>query len=686
MQMGSVSTDDSYSPEELKKITQQFLPAGATLLAPEQPAEKERQGQELILAADLNRDGRPEVIAGYRVSQGGVGVMVLQKKEKWGKVWQQEGKGYSLERLQAADITGDGQQEMLIGGTIGASAGNGLDILSWQDEALQKIASLGYHRLEVEDLAGEYGRDGKQELAVWSKDTGDAFSVEVLRWDGQKLAPAEDVYAVYFPRVVEYYRKKTEEYPAGLYWYYLADALTWVNDYQGALSAAEEGMAQNDVLYPGKSSFQMAIARAYLGLGRYQKALEVYQGIIDFGKNIKPEQDKQLSSRASGAQERLPGFSMRAAAEAYYGAGEAYLGLGKIELAEENFKKAAAFIPDWDKPRRALARLPLQEVAGRIYGYWANTKPENFAVKFRDFADWAKKQELPGGKKLTLYFTPVEGGDLKTVTHGLLVDWAATEDFSSGVQAHGIYWIQSGQLKSQVLYSVDAFNHGLDASRAVLQARLAHKLDGGENRYPELGVVYDSTYGGSGNPQPVFYLWQLRDSRWQVLWRSDENHSWRNSRGKLNFTGPGLEEFTLESDSWLVNDGKDTIFHESNLGPHRRFLDTWQRKNDHYERKETRTLPSAYNTLVELIYCLSTGREEEAAKLVADAGLLRQAKEYGLTQEPFGQGWLLDLSGPQVEQSGPLTVTNGPAAGVVVEFVEQNGQWLIKMIYRKETR
>ncbi|MEW6425082.1 MAG: FG-GAP-like repeat-containing protein [Bacillota bacterium] len=684
-----------FDAEELKQIAQQFLPAGAVFLtsAPAQPPEKttpDAGSRELIQAADLNSDGRPEIIAGYRVSQGSVGVMVLQKKEQWTKVWQEEGKGYNLERLQLADVTGDGQDELLIGWTIGASAGNGLDILAWQGDGLKQIARTGYHRLEVADLAGEYGRDGRQELAAWVKDTGDAFSVEVLRWDGQKLAPAQDVEAAYFPRVVEYYQQKVKETPqVRVYCYYLADALARAKDYQGALAAVEKGMALNKNAYPNDDHFQLVKGRAYLGLRRYQDALAVYQeliGAIERGKDAIPEKPTRFPSRgfvSRGEQAAgVRGYLARLLAEAFWGAGEAYLGLGKPDLARASFERARDYRPDWDKPQKALLRLPLQQVAEEIYGYWANTGSEEFGAKLRNFGDWVKKQALPGGMKLALLYTPVEGNYPHEIAHILLVDWAAAEGPASGIQAHGIYWVENGQLKSQVFYSTDAFNHGLDVSRAAHQARMALKVGEDGREHPELGVVYDAAYGGSGSPQPVFYLWRLKDGRWQVVWRSDESRRWRNSHGELKFSGPGTEEFTLVSDSWLAADGKEKIFQESNPGPHRRFLDTWQRQGDRYELKEARTLPSAYNTLVELVYNLSIGREQEAAGLVAGAGVLEQARKYGLVQNPVGQGWVLDLNDPRAEQTGPLTLKSGPAAGVTVEFIQQDGQWLVSKIYK----
>jgi hypothetical protein len=326
----------------------------------------------------------------------------------------------------------------------------------------------------------------------------------------------------------------------------------------------------------------------------------------------------------------------------------------------------------------------LQEISEKIYDYWAGTKPEYFETKCQNFKNWAKEQKLPGEKELTLFCTKVQGHQPTGIPYLFLIDWGVEKGFTNTMQAHGIYWVENGRLKSQVLYSLDAASHGLDQSRAAWQARMALKVDAAGHRYPELGVVYDGAFGGSGTPRPVFYLWWLKESGWQVLWRSDESHKWRNSHGELNFIGPGLEEFTLKNDSWGVGDGKDEIFHESNPGPHRYFLDTWQRVNDRYELKEARTLPSAYNTLVELVYCLSTGREKEAEKLVTSAGLLGQAKRYGLVQKPLGQRWLLTFKEALAEQTGPFTITGGPAAGVTVEFTPRNGQWLVGKIYRNK--
>lgn len=654
--------------EEYLRIAREFLPQGAALVAPQPLVAGKGGTTQPVLPADLDGDGNPELAIGYRLdpSTPVASLMVLRLDgDSWEQVWDKKGEGQGLERLQAVDITGDGRPELLVGWTIGASAGDDLSILTWREDTLAELTTTGYHRLEVADLATEYGRDGKAELAIWTKDTGDAFAVEVLRWDGTKLVPAANAYPAYFPQVVDYYEERVQKMPeAGAYWYYLADARLKAGDPQGALEAAEKDLALESP-YPEPARILLVQGRALLTLGRYQEAVATLTGAMD-GRNRGTKEDLE--------QNRHLPFPTRLMAEAYYYRGEAYLGLGDQVHAREDWTKARQMLPDWDQPQQALARLDLAAPAGVIATYWQGTTPETYPARLKGFSAWAAQQELPGEQKLSGHAVEAERGsptssDLPRV---VLVDWTGEE--GTGYAAHSLIWWQGDAVKSQVLYSVDASAHGLDQSRAVIQARLVQGPEGA----PELGVVYDAAAGGSGSPQPVFYLWRLEGEKWRVVWRSDSGPGqWRNSHGTLVFTGPDLQEFTLQGDSWMVGDGKDEIFQEANPGPHRQFLDTWQWGEDSYRRVKAQPLPSAYNTLVELVYAMSTGNEEAARELVTDPSLIGQAKALGLVQKPLGQGWMLELDDPGVERGGPLRILDGPAAGVTVEFQEADGSYLV---------
>jgi len=249
---------------EANSAVQKFLPSGAKLEEPKNPG-----GAKAIQQQDMDGDGKAELLVTYRVGQnpGELGAILLQKKQNnWEKVWEQKGSlGYALDRASFADITGDGRPELLLGWTMGASAGNGLDIFTWQDKekssgggvaldddgnalnevhwqgTMTHIASIGYHKIDIINannqkdtgfiiIGEESPLFGKQAaLALWRHDTGEAYSIKVLRWtkvgSDTGLVPAEDLYPEYYKKVVAYYQEKVKEMPeAAFYWYYLADA------------------------------------------------------------------------------------------------------------------------------------------------------------------------------------------------------------------------------------------------------------------------------------------------------------------------------------------------------------------------------------------------------------------------------------------------------------------------------
>jgi hypothetical protein len=150
---------------------------------------------------------------------------------------------------------------------------------------------------------------------------------------------------------------------------------------------------------------------------------------------------------------------------------------------------------------------------------------------------------------------------------------------------------------------------------------------------------------------------------------------------QAQFVGEGIDNIKVTGSSWNLRDPQREIFHESNPGPHRYFDETWTLTGDEYVLAEKHVRPSAYNTLVEFVYRLSTGNEPGAATLVTDETLEETAKRLGLVQNPLGQEWLTNLDRNTV-CCGPIQVLEGSAAGVVVSFVQQGDNWLISDIQR----
>ncbi len=258
----------------LTNYVQKLLPAGAKLVVPAYPA-----GAKAIQQADVDGDGKEEVVVTYSIGSNPAQLKVSVFKEDK-EVWTYDGQGYGLDCFSITDLTGDKKPELLLGWTVGASAGNGLDIFTWDQNTMKRLTGIGYHKLEIEDMPGANGTDGKVEIAIWQKDTGEAYVIKVMRWQDNDLALAEDVYPYYFKRVVEYYSHKVKEMPgAAFYRYYLADAQVKSNLPEEALKSIEAGVALK-LDYPENYQWHIVKGEAFNKLGNYQEAITELQTAI----------------------------------------------------------------------------------------------------------------------------------------------------------------------------------------------------------------------------------------------------------------------------------------------------------------------------------------------------------------------------------------------------------------------
>jgi hypothetical protein len=251
--------------------------------------------------------------------------------------------------------------------------------------------------------------------------------------------------------------------------------------------------------------------------------------------------------------------------------------------------------------------------------------------------------------------------------------------------AHLICWWTS-EFNTQLGHYSDHFHYqahysaadrdegSLDRNFSITSARLAPDDQG----RTEMGAVYE-TCSGSGAPIPSYYLMRLDPDGWQILWRTPEpDDQWRAFHGIVTFTGPGLDAFNITGDIW-----DDSVFPESNAGPHRWFSDIWERQGDSYRRVQAAIIPSAYNTLTEFISDLSTGQSSQAALLVADESLIAKARTDGLVQPPHvpGLGWIITVDNDVQLLTGPISFIDGyipgPVKGTTITFKKTGGNWII---------
>ena len=222
--------------KDLMEIINEFVPPNSILVSPEEP--KSTKPYQFY---DFNQDGLEEIVINFEIkakeqpNPSQYGVIVLRKEnERWEKTWETQTQGVGLDYSGVADITGDGIKEYLFGVTIGASAGNKLEIFKWNNNSLKMIAEVPYHMMEL--LSNK-----KVGIAVWQRYIADTYFVDVLKWNGEKLVLDEELYSSYYPVIEKFYNDKISKMDAWFYWYTLADAQIKANLFEKARNSIQKG-------------------------------------------------------------------------------------------------------------------------------------------------------------------------------------------------------------------------------------------------------------------------------------------------------------------------------------------------------------------------------------------------------------------------------------------------------------
>lgn len=236
-------------------IVKKFLPQNSKIITSNKTKEEDN-----VLLKDLDNDGRDEIITAYRLAEETSGedekmsILVLKEKgQNWVKVLDEPGAGIKLDAALTADLDGDGKQEVLLGRRIGETAAQ-LSVYEWSNNGLDKISreDIYYSKLDVVNVQG----NSRQDIAVWQHDTGEAYIVDVLKWNKGTFIQDEENYRGYFKEVVvPYYEEKVKAVPdTGFYWYYLADAQIKAGDKKDALKSIDKGLQLNTG-YPSPENF-----------------------------------------------------------------------------------------------------------------------------------------------------------------------------------------------------------------------------------------------------------------------------------------------------------------------------------------------------------------------------------------------------------------------------------------------
>lgn len=223
----------------LMNIIIPFLPPFSEFIILEKPFRRPAVG-----IVDLDEDGVLEIVGAYNW-QGENYIIVLKY---YSGIWQAvdtiKGKGYNITYFGVAPITSKYNNNLVVGWQV-ASIWSDLSVYEWTDKGLNDLidGNKYYSMIEVKDIDSTQGKDGIYELALWIHDTGDAYKVEIYRWEGGKLALALDVYPYYFKKVENYYKELLKEKDSTTYWYYLADAQIKTGNTKEALKSIDRALS-----------------------------------------------------------------------------------------------------------------------------------------------------------------------------------------------------------------------------------------------------------------------------------------------------------------------------------------------------------------------------------------------------------------------------------------------------------
>lgn len=253
---------ESAVSEDMTSTVKKHLPKRTALVVPDSPVQK-----DAVWSGDLDGDGTKEAVGFYRLknTQEPVSMFILKESaEGWEKFYAQKATGTSVSWISSADITGDGNKELLVGWKIGSAPGSVLEIFSLRNQRAEVLAKINYHKLDVI----EFEEDKKARIAIWKKRNNDMYHTDLLGWDGNSMVSDQTHYPSYFPDVADYYEQRIAAIPdASYYWYYYADALLKANFPEKALQAVDKGMAYKMVV-PNAEKFNKLKTKIELAIER----------------------------------------------------------------------------------------------------------------------------------------------------------------------------------------------------------------------------------------------------------------------------------------------------------------------------------------------------------------------------------------------------------------------------------
>lgn len=221
-------------------IVKSFLPINARLLTPGNP-----RGAQELLYADVDGDGRDEIIATYRTNEGINSIILKGQGSNWEKAADIFHPGHESLNYRTAVKLADENKKHLLMGLSGGGGENTLYGYALSGETPVKLFSRDYSWFELVRKP-KNSRDGAETLSFWNRSEDGHYDIEVMNWSGIQLESERDDMHYYRTRVAPYYLKKAKQDPSNVNgWYRLAEAFIKAGATRDAIIVADAGSKQN---------------------------------------------------------------------------------------------------------------------------------------------------------------------------------------------------------------------------------------------------------------------------------------------------------------------------------------------------------------------------------------------------------------------------------------------------------
>lgn len=463
----AVRIDISSKNDDASSVANGFLPKGFSLIT---PSKSKNTGS--IIKKDIDGDGQDEIILLYSCSGKNIasGIMVLKKgKTTWGKVLDSTNDMNGIDSIEFSDITGDGIDEII------AMSGSDIDInfLKYGNSRIgeEKISCSSY---SIEDLPGEDGSDGMDELVVRRESSG--LSICAYRWNGYSMADVTCEYPQLSREVMNYYKGELNSHPNnGRDWYALAEAEKSLGLNDESLESLSRAISYEDDPY-FKATVQKEKGDLQVSLRRFEEAAKIYN-------SIKNEPDRNLVQ----------------------------LGMAKICEAQKKYDDArkiynsiSPFVYDV-----SVQVVDAKEGEGKIYEFLKTYGQKNMNSAAEKIEPWGRIENL----NINCITT-------KGMGNMLFIDFnkdpfkAYGKDYIGG---HAIYWWDRGKLCHQVFYTVpraDDGTSGHEIPGGLISERMSASVD--SNGRARLIIIFKDAAQKNTEVQKIFVL---TGGRWKLYWK-----------------------------------------------------------------------------------------------------------------------------------------------------------------------